>query len=189
MNKKEKAVIAYMGIIIIVIYFIVVTGYYLTESAFLFRLWEAMIIISAPVVLFVLISVLDYAGEGRNGWKTAAIAFMTCTMAITAIAHSSNVFFSQDVAADLLAAEFQPYESLAWGFFMGLAFICTFMSLSSGISQVTRIKHICMICGIFCLLGLLGPILDIAALWFVAVAGYGLGTPVICMCLLSLYKR
>lgn len=40
-----------------------------------------------------------------------------------------------------------------------------------------------------CLIGLMGPVFDIGVLWFIAVTGYGLGTPIICIELISLYKK
>ncbi len=173
--------IAYAGITLTILYFMVVAAYFLTESTVMFKLWEAMIILSAPILLLILISVLEYADETKKSWKTAAISFMICTTVITASAHYSNIISSQETLTD-----FQPNDPLAWGFFMGLAFIFTSASLSS---KLRSVKYTLMICGCLCLVGLFGPILNVVPLWFVAVAGYGLGTPVICIQLLLYYKR
>ena len=176
--------VAYAGIGVIILYFLVVAGYFITGTALMFRFWEVMIIISAPVMLLVIISVLENADKSKNGLKTAAIAFMTCTTAITAAAHYSDV-----ISRDVITVGMQINDSLAWGLFMGLTFIFTSIALPSKISKMKMIKYTSMICGCLCLLGLLGPVLNVEALWFIAVAGYGIGTPVICIQLLSFYKN
>ncbi len=181
MKQKAKVTIAYSGIVLAILYFAVVAGYFLTESTVIFKLWEAMIILSALILLLILISVLENADEDKKSWKIAAIAFMVCTTVITSAAHYSNIISLQGIIADFL-----PNDPLAWGFFMGLAFIFTSASLSS---TFKNIKYTSMICGCLCLIGFLGPILNVIPLWFVAVAGFVLGIPVICVQLLLFYKR
>lgn len=183
MSKKTKMVVAYIGIGLIIAYFLVVAGYFLSKSSLMFKCWEAMIMLSAPIMLVVLISILENADKNKKGLKTAAIAFMTCTTVITTTAHYPNV-----VSHNKIIMEFQLDDTLAWGFFMGLAFIFTSITLSSEILKLKRIKYTISVCGCLCLLGLLGPIFDITALWFIAVVGYGIGTPIICMQLISYYK-
>jgi len=184
MSKKAKANIAYSGIALAVLYFMVVAGYFMTKIDFLYRLWEAVTIMSAPIILMILISILEYAEQGKESWKIAAIAFMICTTVVTAIAHYPNIIAYREITAD-----FQPNDSLAWGFFMGFSFIFTSISLSPKASSLRHVKSASMICGCLCLVGLLGPILNIIPLWFIAVAGYGFGTPVICIFMLSFYKN
>ncbi len=91
MKQKAKVTIAYSGIVLAILYFAVVAGYFLTESTAIFKLWEAMIILSALILLLILISVLENADEDKKSWKFAAIAFMVCTTVITSAAHYSNI--------------------------------------------------------------------------------------------------
>lgn len=184
MSKETKMAIAYIGIGLTIVYFLAVAGYFLTESSLMSGCWEAMIILSGPIMLVVLISILENADENKKGFKTAAIAFMTCTTAITTAAHYANV-----VSPDKTIMEFQLDDTLAWGFFMGLAFIFTSIALSSEIPKLKRVKYTTMVSGCLCLMGLFGPIFDIAPLWLIAVVGYGIGTPIICMQLISFYKK
>jgi hypothetical protein len=183
MSKKTKIIIAYIGIGLTILYFLVVAGYFITKSSIAFKCWEAMIIISAPVMLIVLVSVPENTDISKEGWKISSIAFMICTTVITSEAHYNNI-----ISNNITNAEFQANDSLAWGLFMGLAFIFTFLALPSKIAGFRKIRYTILICGCLCLLGLLGPISDITALWFLAVAGYGIGTPVICVQLISFYK-
>ncbi|MDR0292586.1 MAG: hypothetical protein LBH95_00335 [Oscillospiraceae bacterium] len=183
MSKKAKSMIAYTGIGCILLYFIVVAGYFLTESRLMLKCWEAMIILSAPVMLLVIVSVLEHAGKDKTGFKTAALAFMTCAAAITAAVHYGNVISFEEITAEL-----QTNDSLAWGFFVGLAFLFTAAALPPEIVKLRRIKYTAAVCGCLCLLGLSGPVTGAEALWFISVVGYGLGTPVICLQLLSFYK-
>lgn len=183
MRIKDKLAVAYTGIGLTILYFVVVAAYFLTESSLVFRCWEVMIMISASVILIVLISILENADESRKTLKAAAIAFMTCTVVITSTAHYASV-----ISRNEITAEFHQNDPLAWGLFMGLAFILTSMALPSKNSKLKTIKYTTMICGCLCLLGLIGPMSNITALWFVAVAGYGIGTPVICVQLISFYR-
>lgn len=184
MSKKEKIAISYMGIVLAIVYFLVVVGYFLIQTPLIFKCWEIMIMLSAPILLIVLLSILENAEESKKGWKIAAIAFMTCTTVITTVAHYTNI-----ISSNVAKAEFQPNDTLAWGFFMGLAFIFTSLALPSKIAKLNKIKRTIMICGCLCLLGLIGPILNVMFLWLFAVVGYGIGTPIICIQLILFYKR
>jgi cyanate permease len=93
------------------------------------------------------------------------------------------------ISRNEIIADFRANDPLAWGFFMGLAFIFTSLSLAVENPKIKKIKITAMVCGCLCLLGLLGPILDITSIWFIAVAGYGIGTPVICVLLLEFIKN
>jgi hypothetical protein len=184
MNKKEKIAISYVGIGLCIIYFLVVVTYFLTNSLLIFKFWEVMIMLSAPIMLVILVSILENAEENKKGWKIIAIAFMVCTTVITTVAHYTNV-----ISNNITRMEFQPNDTLAWGFFMGLAFIFASLTLPSKIAELKKIKGLIMICGILCLLGLIGPITNIIFLWFISVAGYGIGTPIICAKMISFYKK
>jgi len=71
---------------------------------------------------------------------------------------------------------------------MGLAFICTSLVISNEYNT-KKLKVTVLVSGCLCLIGLIGPILNIEVLWFIAVAGYALGTPIICIELICLYKK
>jgi hypothetical protein len=183
MSIKSKIAVAYTGIILIILYFFVVAGYFITESALAFKCWELMIMISAPILLVILIVILENADENKKGFKIASLVFMTGTTVITSVAHYSNIISNKNVTV-----QFQPNDSLAWGYFLGLAFIFASISLPSELTRLKKIKYTILVCGCLCLLGLLGPITHIDALWFIAVVGYGLGTPIICVQLIKFYK-
>jgi len=67
-------------------------------------------------------------------------------------------------------------DYLAWGLFMGLAFIFSgfFITLS------IKLKYFLWLCGCLCLIGFLGVIVN-GNIWYVAPFGYGIGTAIMCI--------
>lgn len=182
MNKSTKIGIAIMALVLIIIYFAVVVVFFMTQSLVVFKLWEILILISAPVVLLLLLALLTDTEYEKRGFAIASISFMICATVITSLAHYENI-----VSRELVAAKFQPGDPLAWGYFTGLAFLLGSMAISED-RRKRGMKRTLLVGGILCLLGLAGPITGIDPLWFIAVAGYGLGTPVLSVQLIKYNK-
>ncbi len=184
MSLKTRKIVAYSGIVLAVVYFMVVVGYFFTKTPLMSKVWEALIILSAPIMLLVLLSIFENVEVSTKSWKTAAVVFMACTTVITSLVHFGSV-----LSIEQTMVSFSVNDSLAWGLFMGLAFIFSSCAVPADLSKMKAIRITLLICGGLCLLGLSGPISGVEPLWFIAVAGYGVGTPVICVQLLSLYKK
>ena len=82
MTKK----ISVTGIVTGVLYFISVGAFLITQSEIALTIWELMTVISAPVVMFVVLRLCDLVSDEAI-YKKAALAFMSCTCALTSIAH------------------------------------------------------------------------------------------------------
>lgn len=72
-------------------------------------------------------------------------------------------------------------DYLAWGFFVGLAFLCIGFATNSKDKQKLIIKVTVLVCGMLCLSGFFGAIFINENLWYVAPMGYGLGSMIICI--------
>ena len=73
-------------------------------------------------------------------------------------------------------------DYIAWGFFMGFAFITLFLGIKD-----KAIKNFSLICGILCLCGFMGSFIS-DSLWYIAPMGYGIGFLVMCIFVLKSEK-
>ncbi len=184
MSIAARRAIAYAGLGLTALYFFVVAWYYMTGLDAVFILWEGMIALSALYMLLFFIAILESVGAQRQGWKIVSLVCAVCTLAITSTAHYANMTADGAFIADFLAE-----DALAWGVFTGLAFLFASLSLPAQSKGIGRVKYTCLVCGCLCFAGFIGHILGVTPLWFVAVAGYGPGTAVVCGELLVCYKR
>ena len=162
--------------------------------------WEVGIILGAPVMLVVLLSILENTNDNIKSWKFMSVAFMTCTIALTWLVHFVNLTVFMPMAANgIIVQDYfifgqwpsvpMAIEYLAWGGGMGLAFIFGAFALSTESIYLKGIKHTMIVAGCLCLLGLFGVILIDDLLWLIAPVGYCIGTPIICIQLISFYKK
>lgn len=199
MKNRTKLIIAYMGIWVSVLYLIVVVAFIATSSPIFLTGMEIVTIISAPTLLLLIESMLVDGSKDKMVWKQSALLFMSCCITLTVVAHFVNLTVTRslinkgiDVPKFLQIGQWPSVEMaidyLAWGFFMGLTFVCTSLVISNEYNM-KKLKVTVLVCGCLCLIGLMGPIFGIEALWFIAVTGYALGTPIICIELICLYKK
>lgn len=76
-------------------------------------------------------------------------------------------------------------DYLAWGFFMGLAFLCLGIAIKNKDKTKRSIKTTLLTCGILCLIGFFGSIFINENIWYAAPMGYGIGTIIICIQMLK----
>jgi len=200
MSNRTKLTLAYLCIGFYILYYLVVAGFFITGTDILLTCWEVVTIIGSIVVLLFLLSLLEHTDENRKSWKLASIAFMTCTVALTGVAHFVNITVTRYLEANGLnipdyfkIGQFPSVEMaidcLAWGFFMGLAFIFAAFSLSPKYLGLKKVRYTMLICGCLCLAGMSGVIFRNDLLWFIAVFGYAIGTPIICVQMIKFYKK
>ena len=131
MSNRTKLTLAYLCIGFYILYYFVVAGFVITGTDLLLTCWEIVTIIGGVVVLLFLLSLLEHADDNRKSWKLASIAFMTCTVALTGLAHFVNITVTRyletngvNVPDYFKIGQFPSVEMaidcLAWGFFMDL---------------------------------------------------------------------
>lgn len=104
--------------------------------------------------------------------------------------HTSFVIDNADIHGVEVPAYFQigfwpsvemAIDYLAWGFFMGFAFLCIGIAIKNRDKTERIIKTTLLICGILCLIGFFGTVFVNENIWYIAPMGYGLGTMIICI--------
>ena len=187
MTKK----ISVTGIVTGVLYFISVGAFLITQSEIALTIWELMTVISAPVVMFVVLRLCDLVSDEAI-YKKAALAFMSCTCALTSIAHIVNITVTRplmskgvDVPTYFQIGYWPSVEMAidysAWGFFTGLAFLCIGLATKNKNKLFQQIKATSLICGSLCLVGFFGTIFINENIWYTAPLGYGFGTIILCL--------
>ena len=187
MTKK----IAIIGVFTCILYFISVGLFLLTKEEAALTTWELMTCLSAPIELLVL-SELSNLVNATAIYKNAMLVFMACACALTSVAHIVNITVTRRLISEGINVPeyfrigFWPsvemaIDYLAWGFFVGLAFLCIGFATNSKDKQKLMIKVTVLVCGMLCLSGFFGAIFINENLWYVAPMGYGLGSMIICI--------
>ena len=187
MTKK----IAIIGVFTCILYFISVGLFLITKEEAALTIWELMTFLSAPVELLVLLELSNLVNATAI-YKNAMLVFMACACALTSVAHIVNITVTRRLISEGINVPgyfrigFWPsvemaIDYLAWGFFVGLAFLCIGFATNSKDKQKLIIKVTVLVCGMLCLSGFFGAIFINENLWYVAPMGYGLGSMIICI--------
>ncbi len=187
MSKK----IHLIGIIAVILYFLSVGSFLISQTGIALTIWELMTVISGPIVLLVLLE-LSHRLSIPDLYRNAMLAFMACTCALTGVAHIVNItvtrrLISEGVEVPLYFQIGQwpsvemAVDYLAWGFFMGLAFICLSLPITSPDKTTRSLKVISLIDGILCLIGFVGALFINENIWYLAPMGYGFGLLILCI--------
>jgi len=187
MEKK----VSYLGIVTCILYFIAVMLFLITKTEIALTLWETLTIIGAPVILFVLIGLANSMNISPN-YRNAMLVFMSCTCSLTGLAHIVNMTVTRKLIADGINVPnyfrigYWPsiemaVDYIAWGFFMGLAFLSVGVAINHDNKQNLMMKILVLVCGILCLTGFIGAIFINENLWYLAPIGYGFGVILICI--------
>ena len=192
MTKK----ISVIGVFTCILYFISVGLSLITKEEAALTIWELMTFLSAPVELLVLLDLSNLVNATAI-YKNAMLVFMACACALTSVAHIVNITVTRRLISEGINVPeyfrigFWPsvemaIDYLAWGFFVGLAFLCIGFATNSKDKQKLMIKVTVLVCGMLCLSGFFGAIFINENLWYVAPMGYGLGSMIICIQMMRL---
>ncbi len=196
MTRKN---IAFSGIIICSMYFVITSLLILTSSKLWLAALELITMVSGIFMIMLVSAIPDSNLELLKKNKLLAIIFSSACMILTNAVHMVNLSVTENLLDQgiaipdyLLIGKWPSVEMaidyLAWGLFMGLAFL--FSSIAIENEEKFRILKITLcVCGSLCFLGFFGTILINPNLWYIAPMGYGLGTLVICFELLIINKR
>ncbi len=187
MNRK----ILKTGITAVALYFLSVGAFLISKTEAALTIWELMTVISGPVVLLVLLEISTMLTT-PDIYRRAMLAFLSCTCALTGAAHIVNIavtgrLMKEGVAVPLYFQIGQwpsvemAVDYLAWGFFMGLAFICLSIPLTHADKAARSLKVLSLINGILCIAGFAGALFINENLWYLAPMGYGPGLVILCM--------
>ncbi|WOO37421.1 hypothetical protein R2R35_02695 [Anaerocolumna sp. AGMB13020] len=196
MNRKNVAI---LGIIICSIYFIVTFGLIITSSPILLTAMELITMVSGLLMIMLVLVIPFTKTEKMVNYKIIATVFSAACMILTNGTHMVNLTVTEqllkmgiDVPYYLQIGKWPSVEMaidyLAWGLFMGLAFLFSFLGIEKEKIH-KQIKITLCVNGFLCLVGFFGAILINQNIWYIAPMGYGLGTMLLCFELLILNKR
>lgn len=179
----KKAAIA--GIAGEILYFISMGLFLITQTGAALTFWEFMTVAGAVIMLIVLIVIAEDRKIQQIHHKLMMIA-LSGTVFLTSIAHFTSIgvvrkLESQGISVpDYFKIGTSPsiemtVDYVAWGFFMGLAFIALFLGIKD-----KAMKIISVACGVLCLCGFVGSFIS-DPLWYIAPLGYGIGFLVMCI--------
>ena len=180
-----------IGMIDVILYFISVVSFLITKSDIALTIWELMTVISGPIVLFVMLE-LSHRLSCSDLNRRAMQVFMGCTCTLTVTAHIVNIAVTRRLMLEGVEVPlyFQigqwpsvemAVDYLAWGFFMGLAFICLSIPLAATDKTERRLKIISLVNGILCIAGFAGALFINENMWYLAPMGYGVGLMILCI--------
>lgn len=183
--------IAYIGIASCILYFISVGAFLITHTEIALTIWESMTIFGAIVETVVLIQVSTFL-KTPDALKKAMLVFLSCVCALTGAAHIINITVTRKLMAEgvEVPAYFQigqwpsaemAVDYLAWGLFMGLALLCIGMPILENDKRRKAMKIVALISGILCIGGFCGAVMINENIWYIAILGYGIGIPVLCV--------
>ncbi len=181
--------IPYYGLTAVMCYVVSTLGLILLANRTFLVLMELSTILSTPVMLLLFIVIPDSKENYGQIKKNLSIVFMACCMVLTSITHFTNIALIlplQDIGMEIPTylqvgqwpSALMAIDYLGWGFFLGLAFIMSSLSVKK---EYRLLKNTLLVNGILCLLGLTGTVVINAACWYIAPCGYGIGTAVVCV--------
>lgn len=180
------------GIIVVILYFLSMGAFLASQTDVALTVWEMMTVISGPIVLLVLLET-SHRLSTPDIYRRMMVAFMACVCALTGAAHIVNISVTRRLMQEGVAIPlyFQigqwpsvemAVDYLAWGLFMGLAFLCLGIPVVVSKDKAKRrIRIVTLINGVLCFIGFIGAIFINENIWYVAPMGYGFGLLILCI--------
>ena len=175
-NLKRAAI---SGIIGEIAYFISMMLFLITHTNFALTLWESMTVIGAIVMLIAFWVIADEFKIKPLLRRLMTIS-LSGTVFLTSVAHFTSIGVIRKLESQgatvpdyFKIGAFPSIEMtidyVAWGFFMGAAFITLFLGIKDKAIRIFSVT-----CGILCLCGFIGSFFS-DSLWYIAPLGYGIG--------------
>ncbi len=195
MTKKLKRKISYLGLFLALAYLAVVAAFVITKQEIFLTAMEVFTVISAFYILLFLETILPDCPSQKQMQKHFALIFMAGCVILTSSAHIVNLTVTRplinqgvDVPLFFQIGQWPSVEMaldyIAWGLFLGIAFLCTAFTANSN-GQ----KWILFVCGCLCLIGFIGTMINYINLWYIAVLGYTVGLSVACIQQIALNRK
>ena len=185
-NLKRAAI---SGIIGEIAYFISMMLFLITQTGAALTFWELMTVAGAIIMLIVFAVIADEYKIQQIYYKLMLIS-LSGTVFLTSIAHFTSIGVIRKLESQgttvpdyFKIGAFPSIEMtidyVAWGFFMGAAFITLFLGIKDKAIRIFSVT-----CGILCLCGFIGSFFS-DSLWYIAPLGYGIGFLIMCIFILK----
>ena len=196
-KMKKESIVGYAGAFACFAYFIVTIGFIITKAASFLIGMEIVTILFTPIFLAIFAVIPIGGSTEKHIAKDLSVLFMVSCMVLTSVAHFVNLTVTQpliksgvNVPTYFQIGQWPSVEMavdyLAWGFFMGLAFLSSSFAVHKENKRLKILKNTLLICGLLCLAGILGVVLINQSCWYLAPTGYGFGTLIVSIELIML---
>lgn len=114
---------------------------------------------------------------------------MTLATGLTSAVHFVALTATRQLGSALLVWPSSPYaiELLAWDGFLGLSLVFAAFTFQAG-GRERHVRRGLLVCGLLCLLGIVGPVVGNMRLQLVGVFAYGALLPGVCLLLSDLFR-
>ena len=150
---------------------------------------EALTLLVAPVLVVMMAAIHGRASSSLKTVGSAAFAFMTLATGLTTAVHFVALTATRQTGTALLVWPSSAYaiELLAWDGFLGLALVFAAFTFQP-VGRERHVRRGLFVCGLFCVLGIIGPAAGNMRLQLVGVFAYGALLPGVCLLLSNLFR-
>jgi hypothetical protein len=151
---------------------------------------EVLTLLSAPAVILLFVAVQEEVAPGRRMYARVALAFAVLMAGLTSSVHFVSLTWARQVGSSLLQwpSPWYALELLSWDVFLGLALLFA-APIFGGSTKGDRARLACMISGVLCLFGIIGPLMGKMEIQRIGIVGYGVGFPVSCAIIASVFRN
>lgn len=183
LNVKKTKRIAYIILAICSLYFVMTTGWILTENRKIITIMELLTIWAAIAIVQFMVELYRGCSENKKSKGMIALILTSCMAAVTIANHFIyvtvlNKIYAADAMPSWLLLDGWPsltkgLECVSWGFFLGMAML--FASITLEDLESKAITWTMRLSGILVLAGLIGPITGNMNLYILSTVGYTVG--------------
>lgn len=155
----------------------------------LLAVMEMLTLLVAPVLLVMMAAIHGRAPLALKTAGSLAFAFMVLATGLTAAVHFVALTATRQLGTALLVWPSSAYalELLAWDGFLGLALVFAALTFQSG-GRERHVRRGFLVCGLLCLVGIVGPVVGNMRLQLIGVFAYGALLPAVCLLLFKLFR-
>jgi hypothetical protein len=151
---------------------------------------EVLTLLVAPVLLVMMVAIHGRAPPALKTVSSIAFLFMALATGLTDAVHFVALTATRQRGSALLVWPSPAYalELLAWDGFLGLALVFAALTFQAA-GRERNVRRGFLVCGLLCLVGIIGPAVGNMRLQLIGVFAYGALLPGVCLLLSELFRR
>lgn len=155
----------------------------------LLTIMEVLTLIAALTLLVMMAAIHARASNDRKLAGAVAFAFMTLATGTTSVVHFVELTAIRQlgVASLVWPSPLYAAELLAWDVLLGLSLVFAALAFENA-GRERHVRRGLLLCGMLCLVAVLGPAVGSMRLQLVGVFAYGGMLPVVCLLVSRLFR-
>ena len=160
---------------------------------------EVITLIGAPLLILLMAAIHECTPPNAKIFSLMAVGWMVLLAGTTIIVHFVNLTLWRQISVQqkmdyvrFLGWEWPSMmfaiELVAWHLFFGLSLFFAAFAFK-GVGNEKMVKQGLIITGIFCIVGLIGPVLGDLKWRMIGMFGYGILFPILCVYIASVFKN